>query len=354
MNVGVLGSGNGGTSLAFEVADKGHKVIMSDLPEFLENISVIKKQNGIYAQIDGCKKFAKVNAVEEIKQVFEESKLIFITAPAYGIKPFANVCKPYITKSHKIIICPGSIGGALEFKKELGISYSNEEIIISETSTLPYAARLIKPGNVDIYLFVKKFFFASLPSSKTEEVYQVVKEIWPFVDKSVNVLYTSIGCGNPVIHPPIALSNLGLIERTNGDFKFYSEGVTTGVGNLIKAMDEERLKLGKAFDMQIINEPEMGCLEGYMEKPNYCEGYSKSPVFKDIKAPKTIDDRFFSEDVGYGLVFWSSLGDLAEIETPVIDSVIQIASAVSGKDFKKVGERTVSSLSLNKEIISKL
>lgn len=354
MKIGILGAGNGGTSLAFEISTKGHKVIMSDLPDFIQNIQAIKKQNGVYAKIDNEQKFAEVKAVEEIQQVFEESELVFITTPAYGIKPFAKACKPYIKEGHKIILCPGTIGGALEFKKELGIPYLNEKIIIAETSTLPYAARLIKPGYADIYLFVKKFFLSTLPSSKIDEIYEMVKELWPFINKAPNVLYTSLGCGNPVIHPPIAILNSGLIQRTKGDFKFYAEGVTNAVGNLIKAIDEERLELGKALDFQIIKEPEMGYLEGYMEKSDYYEGYSKSPIFESIQAPSSIDDRFLNEDVGYGLVFWSSLGDLLNIKTPVIDSVIKIASVISGKDFHKFGPRTVEKLELNQLKLDRL
>lgn len=353
MNIGVLGSGNGGTALASELSRKGFNVIMSDLPDFFENIRVIQRQGGVYFKTDK-KEFAEVEAVEQIHEVFDKSEFVFITAPAYGIKPFARECKKYIKKGHKILLFPGSVGGALEFKKELGIDYADEDIVIAETSTLPYAARLIEPGYVAVYLYVKRFVLAALPSNKTREIMDFVKNLWTAAVEGRNVMETSLACGNPVIHPPITLLNTGLIQRTKGSFRFYADGVTEGVGNLIKAMDEERLALGRALDLDLLSEPEQGVKQGYMNKNDYWEGYSKSEAFKNIMAPPSLDYRFILEDVAYGLVFWSSLGRLLGVETPVIDAVIKIASVVTGRDFEKEAKRTVTNLGVTKDVLARL
>jgi opine dehydrogenase len=353
MKIGVLGSGNGATALAYEIPKKGYEVIISDLHDFLENIKVIAGQGGIYSTAEK-EDFVPVEAVEDIGYVFEQTDIVFITSPAYGIKNFAQQCKKYVKKGHKIILCPGSVGGALEFKKEIGKDFLDEEVIIAETSTLPYASRLKKPGQVEIYLFVKKFLLSAVPSSKTEEIYEFARTIWPAAEKAKNVMQTALSCGNPVIHPPITLLNTALIERTKGNFKFYADGVTKGVGNLIKRLDEERLALGKALGIEIISEPEMGVRQGYMERANYWDGYSESKVFKNIMAPPSLDYRFINEDIAYGLIFWSSLGDLIGVETPVIDSMITLASVIVDKNLWENPPRTVSGLGLTHDIIKKL
>src|SRR3712207_8497396 len=50
-------------------------------------------------------------------------------------------------------------------------------------------------------------------------------------------------------------SNAGLLERTGGDFLFYEEGVTEGVGRLIEAVDRERLAIAAALGITVLSEP---------------------------------------------------------------------------------------------------
>jgi hypothetical protein len=76
-------------------------------------------------------------------------------------------------------------------------------------------------------------------------VLEHIREIYPAMATAKNILQTSLQNGNSVIHPTITLLNAALIERTGGDFFFYEEGVTPAVGRLIKAVDEERIAIGK-------------------------------------------------------------------------------------------------------------
>ncbi len=83
---------------------------------------------------------------------------------------------------------------------------------------------------------------------------------------------------NPIIHPAVTLLNVALIERTHGDFIFYEEGVTTGVGRIIKAMDEERIEIGKKLGVTVIPVTILKMEQGYQEEPTY-DKYS----FEELK-----------------------------------------------------------------------
>jgi len=155
-----------------------------------------------------------------------------------------------------------------------------------------------------------------------------------------NILQTSLQNGNPVIHPAIALLNAGLIERTGGDFYFYQEGVTRAAGRLIKAVDEERIAIGRKLNVEVRADPELGYEQGYMAEPTYEIGYSKALGFKGIKAPPSLNDRYLNEDVGYELAFMKSLADQFRIDTPAIDSVIRLASILMDRDYLSEGKRT--------------
>jgi opine dehydrogenase len=138
-----------------------------------------------------------------------------------------------------------------------------------------------------------------------------------------------------------------LIERTKGDFLFYEEGVTPAVGRLIKAIDEERIAIGRVLDLEIMPEPKLGYMQGYMIEPTYDSGYSEAPGFRGIKAQGSLDYRYFHEDVGYGLVFWHSLAEQISVETPHIFALIRLASVLMEQDYFAQGKRTMKSLGLS-------
>jgi opine dehydrogenase len=96
----------------------------------------------------------------------------------------------------------------------------------------------------------------------------------------------------------------------------------------------------------VLSEPALGVRQGYMVEANYSTGYSTAPGFLGIGAQRQLDNRYLTEDVGYGLVFLTDLARRLGLETPVMDSVVTVASTVLGRDFRAEGRRTVASLGL--------
>jgi len=346
MKIAVLGSGNGGCAVAAECALLGHEVRIFDFEEFSTNIKAIRIASGIlcFGAIGGFAPIAY--AGNDVVKTVADAELVFIVGPAYSTVPFAREYKKAMKKGQKVIVCPGTNGGALIFKKELGLSFADPEIIVSETSTLPYACRIIKPGEIRFFHKLKAgLFFASLPASETDVAYLLFKQIYPQSERNKNVLQTLLQNGNNVIHPAVTLLNVGRIESPQ-DFFFYEEGVTPAVGKLMEAVDNERMAIAQAFGLQILSEPETGFIQGYMLEKNYHTGYSKAPGFVGIKAQTQIDNRYFTEDVGYGLVLLEDMAKVVGVETPVITSIIKLVSVLLETDFHSKALRTLDKLGL--------
>ncbi len=355
MKITILGTGNGGCAAAVDWALTGFRVSLFDFDAFPENIQAINQQGGIFAEGD-VSGFASVEyAGHSIEKALEAADVIMMVGPAFSTKPFAEAIKPHVKKGQIIIVCPGSTGGALEVRKTLIDQVDTLDLIIAETATLPYACRLTAPGRVKVFLkLVGGLYLAGLPATKTEEALEVFRKVYPQASAAQNIFQAMLQNANPIIHPAVTLLNTTLIERTEGDFNFYEDGVTPAVGNLIEGLDKERIAIGKALQVKILPDPAMGIVQGYMQSDDYQTGYSSARGFKGIKAQSKLDHRYLNEDVGYGLVFMSELGAFLGVDTPVINSVVEIASCIMGRDYRRESARTLDALGLRASSVDEM
>ncbi|MGI6764005.1 MAG: NAD/NADP octopine/nopaline dehydrogenase family protein [Anaerovoracaceae bacterium] len=348
MKVAVLGSGNGALSVAFEWAKAGHEVSMFDFETFPRTIAAISEKGGISAdgELEGFQKL--VYAGHDISKVIPDADLVFAVGPAYSTEPFAEAYKPYVKPGQIFIVCPSSCAGSLVFKKTLGLAVEDDSVIVAETSTLPYAVRITGDAHITVYNRLKGgYFIAALPSKFNQKVHDIVSQVYTPIELAENVMQTTLQNANPIIHPAVSLCNVALIERTHGNFLFYEEGVTEGVGRIIEALDKERIAIGKALGIEVIPDPELGIKQGYQAVNNYSTGYSEAPGFKGIMAQSQLDYRYFNEDAGYGLVFFTDLADKLGVEVPNMKAVLRLSSVVMGRNYEEEKARTMESVGLD-------
>ncbi|MBO4282984.1 MAG: NAD/NADP octopine/nopaline dehydrogenase family protein [Clostridia bacterium] len=347
MKVAILGSGNGALAEAFEWSRAGHDVYMFDFPQFDKQVSAITKAGGIFSegQMEG---FQPVKyAGHDIAYVLKDADLVFAVGPAYATEPFGKACAPYAEKGQIFVVCPSSCMGAILFKNALGLSVEDHSVIVADTSTLPYAVRIIADGKIAVYNRLGGgVLLATLPSSKNDMVYDLLKPVHECVEKAKNIFQTCLQNANPMLHPCITTLNAARIEGPD-DFFFYEEGVTPGVGRLLKAIDDERIQLGAALGLEIENDPHISIRQGYLTEESYDHGYSKAPGFMGIKAQTQLDYRYYNEDAGFGLVLWVDLADRLGLALPNVRAMLQIVSSIMGRDYKAEKARTLDTLGLS-------
>ena len=346
MKVAILGSGNGALAMAFEWSRAGHEIYMYDFPQFDKQIAAITAAGGITSEgmMEG---FMPVKyAGHDIALVLKGADLVFAVGPAYATEPFGKVCAPYAEKGQIFVVCPSSCMGAILFKNALGLKVEDHSVTVADTSTLPYAVRIIGDAKIAVYNRLGGgVLLATLPSSKNDMVYDLLKPVHECVEKAKNIFQTCLQNANPMLHPCITTLNAARIEGPD-DFFFYEEGVTPGVGRLLKAIDDERIQLGKALGLEIENDPHISIRQGYLTEESYDHGYSKAPGFMGIKAQTQLDYRYYNEDAGFGLVLWVDLADRLGLELPNVRAMLQIVSSIMGRDYKAEKARTLDTLGL--------
>jgi opine dehydrogenase len=202
--------------------------------------------------------------------------------------------------------------------------------------------RMEGPATVGIYSYTRKQRFAALPGRHADEMFEIVHAIYPEIVKASSVIETALGNMNAVFHPPGMILNAGWIQRTDGDFLFYKEGITDAVGRACQAIDEERMAVAKRLEVPARPFLENFYLAGLTSREAYESGSiaracEESEPNKTIKSPSSLDHRYVHEDVGYGLVPIAALGQLAGVATPTIDALVQLAGLAVGLDYRRDG-----------------
>lgn len=358
--IAVLGGGNGGHAVAANLALNGYKVNFFELPQFAESFERVLRTREIRIEgvsIDGT---AKLNlATTDIQQAIGEAEIIFVITPAFGHRAMAEFCAPFVQEGQIIVLMPGS-GGSLEFVKIFKQKKVKKEILFAESCTLPYGARLRGPGHVSVFIHAVTLPTGVFPAKKTDKVISKLKQFYPVITPAKDVLEAAINNPNPIVHPVATLLSATRIEHSKGEFYLYAEGMTPSVARAFESLNEERLSICKALGYKLyhwdnldftnynLGETEEECRYRILNT-SMDAAFGKDGIYAGIKmkGPEHLKDRYITEDVPYGMVLISTLGNLIDVPTPTHDAVIQLASIINRTNYWKTG-RGVRELGLSK------
>jgi len=269
----------------------------------------------------------------------------------------AEACAPYVEDDQIIILMPGS-GGSLEFANIFKAQGVDKDILLCECCTLPYGARLAKPGHVLIHIEAVTLPTGVFPAHRTDEAIARLQEVYPAIVPTANVLEAAINNPNPIVHPAATLLSATRIEYSGGEFYLYKEGMTPAVARVYEALEQERLALLDRLGLKLYHFASLEA-RGYNlgetveECHNLILNTSLDAAFGadsieegiQMKGPASMQDRFVTEDVPYGLVLLSTLGKLLDIPTPISDAIINLSGTINRIDYWAQG-RGVNELGL--------
>lgn len=126
----------------------------------------------------------------------------------------------------------------------------------------------------------------------------------------------------------------------------YKEGITEAVARVIKGIYAETAAIAKELGCQVIEYEARD-----FKTPTSIMGvafqapFDTQGIIASVRGPSSIHNRYITEDLPYGLVPMSQLGDKLDVPTPLIDAIIHIGAAVCNSDFWQNG-RSLASLGL--------
>lgn len=344
MRIAVLGGGHAGRALAGYLSLKGNEVSLYN--RTIENVEGIRNAGGIWVQgvIDG---FAPIKCVSDnMADIVPDQEILLVTVPAQAHKFYAEEMSPWIESDQTLLIMPGATGGAIEFSRIFEKRGNAIDFLLGEAQTFSFVSRIINPENVMISKIKNKVRVSALPAISNQKYLRSLNRLPLEFALTKNVLETSLGNVNAMLHPAPMVLSAGLIESQCGGFLHYHDLISESVGNLIERMDRERMKIAEMLSIESASILEW-LIEVYdAEGETLCECIKSIDTYDNVTCATDLGHRYIHEDIPTGLVPISDFGDLVGIDTPAIDSIISLGSQICQRDFRSIG-RSVDSLGLS-------
>ncbi len=330
MTVAVLGAGAGGLSAIVELSLAGHDVALWNRnPETL--VSHCPAGEIHYRGVLGEGSVSPAMVTTDLEKALNAAEVVVICLPSlvHG-QLFADLANLRCTTP--VILNPGHTGGALHLRRVFTQSGAALPPV-SEFSTLTYVARVDPQGRVNTTNRARQVRAACLPGGN--RALEWGRQLFPGVSEVSDVLASSLSNVNLVLHPPGAILGAAWVEATSGDFTFYVQGMTPGVGRVMQALDSERLAVAKAFGHVLPPLLQEMAAIGTVDSAAATEGALVTAIRggtanSSISAPNSFNHRYYQEDLAFGLLPFVALARLARVPVPVASALLQLGGTAVG------------------------
>jgi opine dehydrogenase len=328
--VAVLGAGSGGLAATVELLTAGHDVRLWN--RSATTIEPLVRQDGV--------RFTGVLGNGHVRPSVMTTSLSVALSGA----DVAVVALPSLVHAHlfgdlaesgwsgPVVLNPGHTGGALHLRA-VYLAAGRPVPPTVEFSTLTYVARNAD-GRVDVTGRAATVRAGALPGGA--EALDLACRLFPGAVPVRDVLASSLSNVNVVLHPPGAVLAAAWVEASGGDFTFYVQGMTPGVGRVIADLDSERLAIARAFGHELPPlAQEMAAIgtvgSDAVDLP-IDEAVRGGAANARIMAPGSLEHRYYREDLPYGLVPLLALADLAGIGAPTAAALVRLGGVAMGED----------------------
>jgi opine dehydrogenase len=330
--VAVLGAGAGGAAAVAELVAAGHEVRFWG--RSAKTLAPFRQQGGIAHDGVLGSAIARPHLItDDLPEATAAADALVVCVPSFAHADIAAALAAADVKNVPVVLNPGHTGGALEFRQASRARGADPPI--AELSTLTYVCRKYRPGCVTITGLAKRVRLAALPGG--DAALAAGQDLFSCANIMPDVLACDLANVNMVLHVPGAVLAAAWIEATHGDFTFYVAGMTAGVARVMRALDDERRAVARAFGHELpslIGEMQaIGTVPASADEQDFAAAIAAGEANRQIKAPGSLDHRYYREDFGFGLLPFVALASIAGVAVPTAASLLRIGETLIGADF---------------------
>jgi opine dehydrogenase len=327
----VLGGGNTAFSIASNLTLRGYEVTLYELPSFAASVAPLEGNQEIRLTGVAEQGTAHIHRVTCDIREAAESDLLLISIPSYGHQAFADALVPCLRPGHIVLLLPGNLG-SLAFARQARETGHAEGVIFAEVDTAPYVCRKLGPAHAHIWGIVTGLGMGVFPGRESAHAVEALADVFPGIWAYPHALACGLNATNPIVHPAGVLMNAGRVEYSRGEFYFYEEGVMPAVVRAIKAVDAERLAVAAALGTTLDSVEENYWKGGFGPKGDLWATINGSRMLTQLRAPGSLETRWLTEDIPFGIASWALIGREQGVPTPVIGALTELGSVVTGMD----------------------
>lgn len=344
MNITILGGGNIGMCLAGEISRvKGYEVTLyASRPEaFGRRILVADDERNI--------KFSSGEFVttDDLKTAVKEADMILCTLPAFLRGDVIRRMEGDIKDGAILGFCPG-YGGAEFYCKGM----IDRGVTIFGLQKVPYVARTKERGKIAGLMSRKHtIYVGAIPQAKTAEIAGIMEDMLLMACRPLkNYMAATLLPGNPLLHT--SGSYVYLKDYKPGylfpEQIYYYQTWTDEMSEVICKFSDEMMAVCEALPIDL---SEVQSIQEYYESATphgLTEKFHSIPSFYPLTLPMVEEEggyrpdfssRFFTEDIPFGVCIIKALSQLVNIDTPVIDTILDWYADQTGfRYFEKNGD----------------
>ncbi len=348
MIVTILGAGHGGIAMTGDLTLAGHEVRLAATQGHSSNLQLLQAFGGIV--VEGVTStgappgFAKpAMMTTDVAAGLKGAEVVMVIVPAFAQEPYMQALIEHGEKGQIVVFNPGKFG-SLVFAQRLREAGRLNDFLIGETSCFLFAAKTRGMGHVNIKAIKSELPYASLPAERTAEALWVLTDLYPQLSPAMGVFQTSIDDPGMIAHPISTLMNMSRIEQI-GPYRNSHYDITPSVGRIMEAVDFQRVEVARQLCRETYSFME------YMEVMYKVKGETAYDAMYQISAhnvqmaPDSLNHRYVTEDVPYGLVTVATIGRQIGMPVDRIEAIVNIACMANNEDYWSIG-RTAESLGL--------
>jgi len=328
MRVAILGAGSIGFATAALLARDGHQPILWS-PSGRRTADLA---TGAALQASGVVEGSfHPTVAATCAEALAEADVAYIAVPGYAHRAVIDAMAPHL-RSDQPVIFSSHMSFSLLYLLQRRADYGPAPQVIAWGTTV-VTGRQTGPAEVTVANIRAKVDMTALPASAGADAQTLCTAL--FGDRFVlrdGLAAIALSNLNPQNHLAIALCNITRMEK--GEHWLQYDNITGAVGRLLEALDRERLAVAAAYGVGVKTLLEHFRLSFGAEGDSMAaQAASLAARGADVVAPKTLDSRYVTEDVPFGLWPTVCLAEAAGVPAPLHRAGVEMMSALYGRNF---------------------
>lgn len=261
-----------------------------------------------------------------------DAEAVVVAVPGYAHRRVLEAAAPHLRSEQTVVFSSHMSLAALYLAgllRKRGIATPIATLGTTVTTGRQTASDAVTVGTIRTRVDV-----AVVPESATARGIEVCRALFGdrFAGRS-GLLAIALSNVNAQNHLAIALCNLTRMELAESWGQ--SRHITPAVARLMEALDAERLAIANACRLTVRTIHEHFHLSFDVPMGPLAEmaqALAQRP--RDVNGPTTLDSRYVTEEVPFGLVPTIRLAALAGVPTPLHEGGVRLISALYGRDFE--------------------